>query len=123
MKTKIYQVSRISDDFFQIKNDNDLHFVLGISYGIYLKFLINNQQFVDKNNMFKIDNFIIDDEYLILNEQEIDYLYSFISSVCSVFLESDGVDFSNKQIIRYFKISQQFVKSISKATEKVNQIK
>ena len=130
MKTNLVKIDRVSGDFFKIKNNPDFHFMIGLNYGIYLKYITNsNDDFIDnlyqqKESFINIlEKLFVNDDFIYLNEDEIQFVFEFVNLSCSIILESDGIDFSNRHIIKYFKIAQGLVKSILKVTEKVSHIK
>ena len=122
MKKRI-EIKKISDTFFRVLKDDDFRFVMVLSYGLYTKYIdilnVKFKQEVYSNNLTFINLFekiMTEDDYVILTDLEMIILSHWMSNTCNILLESDGVDFGNEYILKYFRIVQNFIKDIKTHT-------
>lgn len=110
------KINQISHDVFEIVKDNNFAHLMGIGYGFHKTIMqatskADNMDYHDgeyfKSIIIKIEN--TDEETAILNSKELRILSEWIDSLCQMMLEMNTIDFKDKKIKKYFKLSENFV--------------
>lgn len=120
-QSSIIKIKKIKDDRISIKLDENLNHLLGIAYGFHKKVIestskaegkIYQETFVFNNLIDKLTN--QETKETELNLEEIKTLYNWIECICQMMIEMDTINLKHKNIKKFFKLAQNFIKKTTK---------
>lgn len=117
-------LQRIDYNRFALVKNKNFHFLLSNTYGFYRKILNDMESSSIYEEYSEIPEFtqliekLTDDNTESeLSMDNLTTLMNWIDIICTVILELEGIDFNDKDLVKYFKIAKQFNKIIKSFIE------
>jgi len=106
-----------SDDCIIIDKDKNYEFLLSMSIVFYQKLMQimqdNEEVLISLNPKFEslLSKINLKNEVIKINNEELKLLIDWIDCLCLIMLDLDSIDFKNKEIQKYLKVSEKFISS------------
>jgi hypothetical protein len=113
-----------SNDFIIIDKDKNYEFLLSMSIVFYQKLMFimqdNEEVLISLNPKFEnlLSKINLKNETIKINNEELQLLIDWIDCLCLIMLDLDSIDFKNKEIQKYLKMSEKFILSGKKILNK-----
>ena len=105
------------NDFIIIDKDKNYEFLLSMSIVFYQKLMQimqdNEEVLISLNPKFEslLSKINLKNEVIKINNEELKLLIDWIDCLCLIMLDLDSIDFKNKEIQKYLKVSEKFISS------------
>lgn len=109
-----------SNDFFVIEKDKNYEFFLSMSIIFYQKLMSIIQSgdgmIISLNPKFEnlLSKISLKNEVIKLTEDELKLMIDWTDCLCLIMLDIDSIDFKNKEIKKYLKLSEIFISTCKK---------